>query len=78
MWRVNVPNHIKVAVTKLPRRDADLLFAALKAMREDPLGGELYALGSDSYYRPVDGYLVFFDLVPSEHVVNVTAVERPH
>ena len=50
----------------------------VKAMREDPLGGELYAPGSDSYYRPVDGYLVFFDLVPSEHVVNVTAVERPH
>ncbi len=35
-------------------------------------------LGNDSYYRVVEGYLLFFDLIPDQHVVNVTAIERPH
>ena len=48
-------------------------------MREDPLAGDdVYMIGGDSYYRTVAGYLIFFDLIPSEHVVNVTAIERPH
>jgi len=33
---------------------------------------------ADAYYRVVAGCLIFFDLVLSQHVVNVTAVERPH
>src|SRR6266550_3362366 len=61
MWHVNVPNHAKVGVTKFRRCDADLLFAALRAMRDDPLGGYVYALGRDSYYRVVASYLIFFD-----------------
>ena len=47
-------------------------------MRDDPFGGDVYALGGDSYYRVVAGYLIFFDLLRSEHVLNVTAIERPH
>jgi len=78
MLRVNVPNHLKVAVTRLPRRDADLVFAALRAMRHDPLADEVYALGSNCYYRVVAAHLVFFDLIPSDRVVNVVAIERPH
>ena len=31
MWRVNVPNHVKVAVTRFSRTDADLVFAGLRA-----------------------------------------------
>ena len=34
MWHVNVPNDLKVAVTRFPRGDADLLFAVLRAMRD--------------------------------------------
>ena len=78
MWRVNVPNSLKVAVTKFERADADLIFAALRELTNDPLFGEVYKLGNDAYYRVVDAYLVFFDLVPDQHVVNVTAIERPH
>ena len=77
MWQVNVPNHVKVAVTRFPRSDADLLFEALRAMRDDPLGGYVYAFGRDSYYRVVAGYLIFFDVVPREHILNVTTIERP-
>jgi len=47
-------------------------------MRDDPLGGYVSALGRDSYYRVVAGYLIFFDVVPREHILNVTAIERPH
>ena len=78
MWHVNIPNRLKVAVTKFPRNDADLVFAALREMRIDPSGGEVYALGSETYYRVVSRYLIFFDLIPSDHVVNVVAIERPH
>jgi hypothetical protein len=78
MWRVNVPNPVKVAVTKFSRPDADLLFAALREMAADPSSGEVYTIGTDSYYRVAAGYLIFFDLVPSQYVVNVTAIERPH
>jgi len=78
MWRVNVPNELKVAVTRFLRRDADLIFAALRAMRDDPLADDVYTLGSDCYYRVVERYLIFFDLLPSEHVVNVTAIIRPN
>ena len=46
-------------------------------MRDDPLGGYVYALGRDSYYRVVAGYLIFFDVVPREHILNVTTIERP-
>ncbi len=52
MWRVNVPNHLKVAVTRFSRADANLVFA--------------------------EGYLIFFDLVPDQRTVNVTAIERAH
>src|SRR2546425_1149574 len=45
MWHVNVSNPLKVAVTRLPRADADLIFAALKELRTDPLAGRVYALG---------------------------------
>ena len=51
MWRVNVPNHLKVAITKFARSDADLVFAALREMRDDPLAASVYATGRDSYYR---------------------------
>lgn len=78
MWRVNVPNPLKVAVTKFPRSDADRLFAAMREMRTDPLAGDVYMLGNDAYYRLVGSYLIFFDLIPTQHVVNVTAIERPH
>ena len=47
-------------------------------MRDDPLDGEVYTLGGESYYRVVTHYRIFFDLVPRYHVVNVTAVVRPH
>ena len=77
MWRVNVPNHLKVAITRFARGDADLIFAALHEMRDDPFAGDVYAIGRDSYYRIVRGVLVFFDLVPADHIVNVIAVERP-
>jgi hypothetical protein len=78
MWRVNVPNHLKVAVTKFSWSDADRIFQTLRELATDPLAGEVYALGNDAYYRVVQGYLIFFDLLPSDHVVNVTAIERPH
>jgi len=66
MWRVNVPNHLKVAVTRFARADADRVFAAMRAMMRDPLAGEVYSLGGDSYYRVVEGCLVFFDLMPDQ------------
>ena len=50
----------------------------MRAMAGDPLSGEVYKLGDDSYYRVVEGYLIFFDLVADQRTVNVTAVERPH
>jgi hypothetical protein len=78
MWRVTVPNHLKVAVTRFARADADSVFAAMRAMAGDPLSGEVYGLGKDSYYRVVEGYLIFFDLIRDRHVVEVTAIERPH
>lgn len=78
MWRVNVPNPLKVAVTRFPRADADRLFAAMREMTTDPLAGDVYRLGGDAYYRVVEGYLIFFDLIPARHIVNVTAIERPH
>ena len=78
MWRVIVPNALKVAVTKFPRADADALFSALRAMATDPLSGETYALGIGRYYRVVGSYLVFFDLIEANHTVNVVAIERPH
>jgi hypothetical protein len=78
MWRVIVPNPLKVAVTRFPRAEADAVFTALRAMTADPLSGEVYALGGDSYYRVVGRSLVFFDLVPADHAVNVVAIERPH
>jgi len=34
MWRVNVPNHLKVAVTRFSRADAHLVFA-VRAMAPD-------------------------------------------
>ena len=42
MWRVNVPNPLKVAVTKFKRADADLVFAAVRELASDPLLGEVY------------------------------------
>jgi len=50
----------------------------MRAMAADPLSGEVYKLGNDSYYRVVAGYLIFFDLIPDQRTVNVTAIERPH
>ena len=53
MWRA--PNPIKVAVTRFDRADADLVFAAMRAMAADPLSGDVYKLGDDGYYRVVEG-----------------------
>jgi hypothetical protein len=78
MWRVDVPLALKVAVTRWPRSDADRILAALREMRDDPFAGELYTIDVNSYYRVVGGYLIFFDVVPSEHRINVTAIVRPH
>ena len=78
MWRVNVPNPLKVAVTRFHRPDAEQLFAAMRDLSADPLSGRTYRIGTNSYYRVVDRYLLFFDLVPNQHVVNVTTIERPH
>jgi hypothetical protein len=78
MWRVNVPNPLKVALTRFPRVDADWIFAAMREMATDPLVGEVYTLGGNSFYRVIERYLIFFDLIPDQHVVNVTAIERPH
>ena len=83
MWQVNVPNHVKVAVTRFPRSDADLIFEALRAMRDDPLGGDVYALGGDSYYRVAAGYLILFDLLPERarperHRYRAAALKSDH
>ena len=78
MWRVDVPLALKVAVTRWLRSDADRILAALREMRDDPFAGELYMIDVDSYYRVVDGYLIFFDVAPREHTVKVTAIVRPH
>ena len=37
---------------------------------KDPLAGEVYKLGNDAYYRVVEGYLIFFDLILDQRVVN--------
>ena len=50
----------------------------MRAMTGDPLTGEVDSLGGDSYYRAVEGCLIFFDLIPDERVVKITAIERPH
>jgi hypothetical protein len=76
MWRVNVPNDVKVAITRFPRDDADRIFAALRALSIDPLPGGIFSIGGAGYYTVVAGYLVFFDVVEAERVVNMTAVER--
>lgn len=78
MWRVNVPNPVKVAITRFQRPDAERLFAVMHELSTDPLSGSVYRIGANAYYRVIDGYLIFFDLVPDQHVVNVTAIERPH
>ncbi len=51
MWRVNVPNHLKVAVTRFSRADTDLVFAAMRAMAGDPLSGALRADFWQSFRR---------------------------
>ena len=76
MWRVNVPNGIKVAVTRFPRHDADRIFAALRELSVDPLSGDVFSIGRSGYYKVVAEYLVFFDIVGAERAVNVTAIER--
>lgn len=54
MWRVNVPNPVKVAVTKFPPADADRLFAAMRQMTTDALVGEVYGLGRAAYCRVIE------------------------
>jgi hypothetical protein len=78
MWRVDVPLALKVAVTRWPRSEADRILAALREMRDDPLFGDTYVMGVDRYYRIVNGYLIFFTVLPHEKRVNVTAIIRPH
>jgi hypothetical protein len=78
MWHVDVPLALKVAVTRWPRSDADRILAALREMRDDPLLGDVYAMGVDRYYRVVAGYLIFFTVLPDAKRVNVTAILRPH
>ena len=46
MWRVNVPNPLKVAVTRFHRPDAARLFAAMRELAADPLSGRVYRIGT--------------------------------
>jgi hypothetical protein len=79
---VNVPNALKVDVTKLPRDDADAIFRYFRRMRDDPLNdpelGQPQALGAGQYCQAVGSYMVTFYLEPDAQVVNVTAVEAIH
>jgi hypothetical protein len=47
-------------------------------MRDNPFAGEHYAIDVDSFYRVVEGYLIFFDVVWNDRLVQVTAIIRPH
>jgi len=50
----------------------------LSDVRDDPFIVSVHKVGNDPYYRVVAGYLIFFDVLMDERIVNVSAIERPH
>ena len=77
-WQVIVAKPAQKLLARAPRSERERIWAALEAMRIDPLAGDVRPLTNQStaFRRRVGGWRIFFDLNQEIQRVDVTAIER--
>jgi len=76
-WTVLLAGPARKSLSRVPAADHKRLLAALDEMQHDPFRGDVRKLqGLPGLRRRVGNWRIFFELVPEQRQVVVTAVER--
>ena len=77
-WEVRVAEKARRAHRRAPKGDQERIAAALEAMREDPIAGDVVHLKNEpvAWRRRVGDWRILFDLYPDRHLVDVGDIRR--
>jgi mRNA-degrading endonuclease RelE of RelBE toxin-antitoxin system len=78
MWSVSARKAADKSVARAPAKERNQLRRALEEMRINPMGGDVLALTGEraAFRRRVGHWRIFFDLYPTQRLVDVVAIER--
>jgi mRNA interferase RelE/StbE len=77
-WTVLVAKAARKQLAKFPVRDQDRIAAAIRALADDPFGGDIIKLEGENsrWRRRVGSYRIFFTVDTTSRTVAVSAVVR--
>lgn len=77
-WNVLVDPAVNKQLRRVPKKDADRIFAAITDMVANPYSGDVVRMqgAEDVWRRRVGAYRVFYEVSPSEKLVYVYQVVR--
>lgn len=77
-WDVRVAARARRTHRRAPKGDRTRIAAALEAMREDPVAGDVVHLKNESaaWRRRVGDWRILFDLYPDRRLVDVVDIRR--
>lgn len=77
-WTLIVARSAEKQLARLPNREQERILAALRLMRDDPLGGDVKRLRNldAGFRRRVGAYRILFDLDTARMRVEVVDIAR--
>ena len=77
-WDVRVAERARKALRRVPKGDQERIAAALEAMRDAPLGGDIVHLKNQptAWRRRVGDWRILFDLYLERRLVDVLDIRR--
>lgn len=78
-WSLQFASAARKALQRVPNPDRTRLTATLRAMQDDPLGGDIVPLQAytyPTYRRRVGNWRIIFSLDRPHHTIIVTAISR--
>ncbi len=77
LWQIDLAESANKFLTRIPKKDALRIKAALQGMAEGPYTGDIEKLKGDSVWRRrIGSYRIFFELFEAIRVVRVYGIER--
>lgn len=75
-WTLVVTKPARKDLGKVPNRDQARIKRTLQSLENDPFSGDIKRLEPDGWRRRIGSYRIFYDLLPEEKLIVVTAIRR--
>ncbi|MGA2181494.1 MAG: type II toxin-antitoxin system RelE/ParE family toxin [Bryobacteraceae bacterium] len=75
-WTLVVTKPARRSLARLPNPDRERILHALDALQADPFSGDIKHLQPPAWRRRIGDYRVFYDLLPGDRLIVVTAIKR--